>query len=63
MWTYLGTGAMPECPGAPMRDLTDDEHKALIERLGAAVSGLYAKAKTPTKKAQAPKVDTEPETD
>ena len=41
MWTYLGAGVAPEVPGAPMRDLTDDEHAALLERIPAA-RGLYA---------------------
>lgn len=43
MWTYLGAGVAPEVPGAPMRDLTDDEYAALLERLPAA-EGLYAYA-------------------
>lgn len=40
-WTYIGAGAAPEVFGAPMHDLTDEEHTALLERLPAA-RGLYA---------------------
>jgi len=62
MWTYKGAGGMPEVPGAPMRDITNDEHESLCERLGAAaLCGVYEQAteKPKAKVKPSPKVETE----
>ena len=58
MYVYQGCGVMPEVPGAPMRDLTNEEYERLAARLGVgALSGVYTKQETRKAAASKPATD------